>query len=124
MSEGLVSFQAAPEGEEIWVLVQSVGQDFDGRSFTFTPYLVGLAVGLGQISSYYYVFLILLAPWIARRPFRIGLLIACLGASQIIGLAGWQTDVRFLWLSIVFVALPTALWIARIREHEDPAAAI
>ena len=79
-----------------------------------------LAVTLGQVSSYYYVFLILLAPWIARRPLRIGSLIACLGASQIIGLAGFETDVRFLWLSIVFVALPAALWIARIREHEEP----
>lgn len=83
-----------------------------------------LAVTLGQVSSYYYVFLILLAPWIARRPFRIGLLIACLGASQVIGLADWETDVRFLWLSVVFVALPTALWIARIREPDEPAPVI
>jgi len=78
-----------------------------------------LAVTLGQLNSYYYVFLILLAPWIAQRPLRIALLIACLGASQIIGLGGFETDERFLWLSIVFVALPAVLWIARIREHEN-----
>jgi hypothetical protein len=82
-----------------------------------------LAVTLGQISSYYYVFLILLAPWIAGRPLRITLLIVCLGGSQIIGLAGLETDVRFLWLSIVFVALPAALWVARIREKKEPATA-
>jgi hypothetical protein len=83
-----------------------------------------LAVTLGQLSSYYYVFLILLAPWIARRFLRISLLIACLGASQIIGLAGLETDVRFLWLSIVFVALPAALWIARLRERDEPTSAV
>jgi hypothetical protein len=69
------------------------------------------------------VFLILLAPWIAGRPLRITLLIVCLGGSQIIGLAGLETDVRFLWLSIVFVALPAALWVARIREKKEPATA-
>lgn len=79
-----------------------------------------LAVTLGQLSSYYYVFLILLAPWVARRPPKIALLIACLGASQLIGFAGWETDVRFLWLSIVFVALPFALWVARMREPVEP----
>jgi len=83
-----------------------------------------LAVTLGQLSSYYYVFLILLAPWIAQRFLRISLLIACLGASQIIGLAGLETDVRFLWLSIVFVALPAALWIARLRERDEPTPAV
>jgi len=81
-----------------------------------------LAVTLGQVSSYYYVFLILLVPWVERRPLRIALLVACLGASQIVGLAGLETDVRFLWLSIVFVALCVILWVARIRETPEAAA--
>ena len=44
----LVGLQAAPEGEEIRVFVQSIGQNPDGLGFTFTPYLVGLPVGLRQ----------------------------------------------------------------------------
>jgi hypothetical protein len=75
-----------------------------------------LAVSLGQISSYYYVFLILLALWAVDRPLSFGLLVAALAASLAIGLAGLATDVQYFWLSLLFVALPVAMWLARVRD--------
>ncbi|NIL99776.1 MAG: hypothetical protein GTO30_08660 [Acidobacteria bacterium] len=77
-----------------------------------------LAVTLGQLSCYYYVFLILLVPWVRHHPVRIAVLLVGLASSQAIGLAGLETDVRFLWLSVLFVALPVLLWIVRLREPE------
>jgi len=78
-----------------------------------------LAVSLGQVSSYYYVFLILLALWVAGRLRRLGLLTAALATSVLIGLAGMPTDVQYFWLSVLFVLLPTALWLLRFREPAE-----
>jgi len=75
-----------------------------------------LAVSLGQVSSYYYVFLILLALWAVDRPLAFGLLVAALAASLAIGLAGLATDIQYFWLSVVFIALPVAMWLARVRD--------
>ena len=74
------------------------------------------AVSLGQINAYYYVFLILLAPWIVARPLGLGLLLAALAASLGIGVSGWPTDVRYVALSVVFVLLTMMLWVLRMRE--------
>jgi len=75
-----------------------------------------LAVSLGQISSYYYVFLILLSLWVVGHARRLALLATALAASLAIGLAAPATDVRYFWLSVVFVLLPLAMWLARFRE--------
>jgi hypothetical protein len=74
------------------------------------------AVSLGQINAYYYVFLILLAPWIVARRLGLCLLIAALAASLGIGVSGWPTDVRYVALSVVFVLLTMMLWVLRVRE--------
>ena len=93
----------------------SVGQE---SAYLYSPAFL-LAVSLGQVSSYYYVFLILLALWVAGRPRRLGLLTAALAASVLVGLAGMPTDVQYFWLSVLFVALPTALWVLRFRERAE-----
>ena len=82
-----------------------------------------LAVSLGQVNAYYYVFLILLAPWIAGRLPGFGLLLAALAASLGIGLSDWPTDVRYVALSLVFVLLTTLLCVLRMREAPSSSAA-